>query len=310
MSATVLEVPVEQAVAPLQRTVRPRPPAPPRPEAAPAAAVTATALLVLGSLCAWFALHLLVLGGFEQARSQQMLYAQLRVQLADQTAPLGGPIPIGDPVALLTIPTLGLQQVVVEGTASGDLLAGPGHLRSTVLPGQAGVAVLFGRSATYGAPFRAVPSLRAGDGIEVTTGQGRFVYRVDAVRRAGDPLPAPPATRGGRLTLVTTVGHGLTGALAPAEVVYVDATLRGDAAVGEPGRPASVPDAEAPLGIDTAVLPVLAAAMQGLLLAVVGTVLLRRRLPARVLWIVAAPVLVGLAWVTTDALARLLPNLI
>jgi sortase A len=310
VSAAVLEAPVEPVRAPLQRTVRPRPPAPPRREPAPTAAVVATALLVLGSLCAWFALQLLVLGGFEQARSQQMLYAQLRVQLADQTAPLGGAIPVGDPVALLSVPTLGLQQVVVEGTASGDLLAGPGHLRSTVLPGQAGVSVLFGRAATYGAPFRSLPSLRAGDGIEVTTGQGRFVYRVDDVRRAGDPLPAPPATGGGRLTLVTTVGHGLAGALAPSEVVYVDATLRGAAAVGEPGRPASVPAAEAPLGIDTAVLPVLAFALQGLLLAVVGTVLLRRRVPSRVLWIIAVPVLVGLAWVTTDALVRLLPNLV
>ncbi|HZL03101.1 MAG TPA: class E sortase [Cellulomonas sp.] len=269
-----------------------------------------SAMLVVAALCAWFALQVLVLGGVEHARSQQILYGELREQLAAQTAPTGGAIPIGSPVALLSVPTLGLQQVVVEGTASGDLLAGPGHLRSTVLPGQVGVSVVFGRSATYGAPFRSVTSLRSGDGIQVTTAQGEYVYRVDAVRRGGDPLPARPAQGGGRLTLVTTEGQGLVGALAPGAVVYVDATLQGDGVTGEPGRPAGVPDSEQPLGIDLDALPALAFAAQGLLLAVVGAVLLRRRVPGRVAWIISVPALVALAWVTTGTVVRLLPNLI
>jgi sortase A len=45
---------------------------------------------------------------------------------------------------------------VVEGTASSDLLDGPGHLRSTVLPGQVGTSVVMGRAKTYGAPFGAI----------------------------------------------------------------------------------------------------------------------------------------------------------
>ena len=66
----------------------------------------------------------------------------------------GRPSPVGEPVALLSIPRLGISQVVVEGTASGDTLAGPGHLRDTVLPGQVGTSVVYGRAATYGAPVR------------------------------------------------------------------------------------------------------------------------------------------------------------
>ena len=56
-------------------------------------------------------------------------------------------------MALLSIPRLRISQVVVEGTASGDTLAGPGHLRKTVIPGQVGTSVVMGRAVTYGAPF-------------------------------------------------------------------------------------------------------------------------------------------------------------
>ena len=290
--------------------VRPRKPPPPRPPTPRGAAVAISAMLVVASLCGWLLLQVLVLGGLEESRAQNVLYSQLREQLADQTAPTGGAIEPGSPMAVLAIPTLGLQQVVVEGTASGDLQAGPGHRRDTVLPGQAGVSLLYGRAANYGGPFRSVTTLRAGDGIRVTTGQGEFIYRVDGVRRAGDPMPAALVSGGGRLTLVTIEGNGVLGAVSPTDTVYVDATLQAAAVTGPVGRPAAVPEAEKALAPDTSVLPQLALAMQGLLLAVVGAVALRRRLPGRVAWTIAVPVLVALAWAVVDAAAQLLPNLL
>ncbi|WP_421742196.1 class E sortase [Cellulomonas sp.] len=269
-----------------------------------------SALIVLAALCGWFVLQLVVLGGMQQTRAQYELYGELRQRLVAQTASLGGAIEPGAPVALLSVPTLGLQQVVVEGTASGDLLAGPGHRRDTVLPGQVGVSIVYGRASTYGAPFRAVPSLQPGDGIQLTTAQGEFVYRVDGVRRAGDPLPAPLTSGGGRLTLVTAEGDGPLAALAPSRTVYVDATLQGTAVVGAPGRPAAIPDSERAMAGDPSVLPALALTLQGLLVAAVGAIVLRRHLPGRVLWVIAAPVLVALAWLAGGVAVQLLPNLL
>ncbi|GAA3794489.1 sortase [Cellulomonas soli] len=298
--------PPRRALAPVQ----PRPPRPPRRPEPIGSLVVTTALLVLAALAGWALVQVLVLGSLAEARSQQVLYAQLREQLASQTAPTGGAVEPGAPVAILAIPTLGLQQVVVEGTSSGDLLAGPGHRRDTVLPGQAGVSLVLGRSTTYGGPFRSLPLLRQGDGITVTTGQGEFVYRVDGVRHDGDPLPGALTEGGARLTLVTTEGSGPFGAITGFTTVYVDATLVGEAVTGPSGRPAAVPASEAVLGGDTGALPVLVLALQALLLAAVAAVLLSRRLPARASWVLAAPVLVAAAWWATEVAVRLLPNVL
>lgn len=302
---TVVEV--QDAAQPPARRPKPRRPRPPRRPPAPrqplddrrlALLVT---LVVVAALLGWVGLQLLALGALSQSRAQTDLHNQLREQLAAQTAPLGTVDP-GEPVALLRIPTLGLEQVVVEGTSSADLQSGPGHRRDTVLPGQKGVAVVYGKALTAGAPFRSLAGLIEGDGIEVTTAQGTFTYRVDGVRRAGDPLPAAPT--GGRLTLVTADVQGLQ----PDGVVYVDATLQGDPATGA-GRVSAVPESEKALAIDTAGLPMLALALGALLAAVTGAVLLRGRVPGAVLWTLAAPVVLACLWLVGDQVAPLLPNL-
>src|SRR5207253_10138958 len=133
-------------------------------------------------------------------RSQDVLYHQLRGELAGMVGPTGPIVPVGDPVAVLEIPAIGVRQVVVEGTASGDLLAGPGHRRDSPLPGQEGISVVYGRGTSYGAPFRDITKLHQGDQIVVVMGQGRIVFKVLDVRLAGDPIPAPPAAGEVRLT--------------------------------------------------------------------------------------------------------------
>ncbi|MBU4213818.1 MAG: class E sortase [Actinobacteria bacterium] len=258
-------------------------------------------LVVIAGLVGWTALQLLTLGALTQGRAQNVLHSQLRGQLAAETAPLGTVAP-GEPVALLRIPTLGLEQVVVEGTASSDLQSGPGHRRDTVLPGQKGVSVVYGKALTSGAPFRSITTLTEGDGIEVTTAQGVFTYRVDGVRRAGDPLPA--ATSGGRLTLVTAEVSNLM----PTGVVYVDATLSGTPVTGA-GRVSAIPDSEKPLAIDTSDLPMLVVALGALLAGVLGITMLRGRVPAAVLWTLATPVVLASLWLTAAQLSHLLPNL-
>jgi sortase A len=257
----------------------------------------------------WFVAQTVFLSGVAQERDQELLYTQFREQIAALTAPIGPTTPPGDPVALLSIPRLGVSQVVVEGTASGDTLAGPGHLRRTVLPGQVGTSVVMGRAATYGAPFKDLDRLVVGDEIKVVMAQGEVSFDVVNVRRAGDPYSQPLPAGATRLTLVSAEGAGRFASIAPKSVLYVDA----DAPKGfvpPSGLPQSVPDAELPMERDTGAFPLLALHLALLLAVTIGVVVARQRWSAPLVWVVATPIALALAWATTDVVMRLLPNVI
>lgn len=273
------------------------------------ASVLSSACTMIAIVCLWVAAQMLFLGSISQNRAQDLLYDRFRTELASLTAPLGPVVPPGDPVSLLTIPSLGVEQVVVEGTASGDLLAGPGHLRNTPLPGQAGTSLVYGRATTYGGPFGDIPELRAGDEIEVVTAQGRKTFRVIGVRRAGDPLPQPAAEGAARLTLVTAEGSGRLGALTPDSAVYVDAEAK-KAFPAPSGRPAAVPESEKVMAKDPGALPLLALCLALLLAVTLGVIAARQRWSTVLVWVVAAPLVIALSWASTDVVMRLLPNLI
>jgi sortase A len=274
--------------------------------------VVSTTGTMIGIVCLWVVGQMLFLSSFAENRSQELLYREFRVAIAGDpniVPPIGPTVPVGDPVALLTIPRIGVSQVVVEGTASGDTLAGPGHLRKSVLPGQAGTSVVFGRAATYGAPFRDLGKLRPGDDIDVVMAQGETHFKVVNVRRAGDPYSQPLPAGGARLILATAEGSGPFAALSPGSVLYVDA----DAPKGfipPPGLPASVPDPEQIMHTDHGAFPLLVLHLALLLAATLGVVVARQRWSARLVWIVSAPVAVALAWSTTDVVMRLLPNVV
>jgi sortase A len=234
-------------------------------EVAETLGVVSSACGVIAIICAWVLLQMLVLGGIAEQRSQDLLYRQYRSELAQATAPTsavadyrGKALAPGSPVALLTIPRLGLQQVVVSGTSSSYLLAGPGHLRTTPLPGQAGVSVVMGRGSTYGSPFGGIDTLRKGDQIAVQNGQAQVFYTVEDLRRAGDPIPAAPTgSAAGRLTLVTAQGSGFLSALRPRSAIYVDAVTTKAAPAGQVAS--GVPTSEYVMERDTSVLPMIVA---------------------------------------------------
>jgi len=289
------------------------PPAAPRARE-PLSFATVVSLWVM-VVCAGLALWIVSFGVFFSALqangAQKQLYAQIREELANGVAPLGGQIKPGAPVAVLTIPALRMDKsVVVEGTTSGILRHGPGHLPNSALPGQSGVSVIYGKSVTYGAPFRHLASLSAGDSIGVTTGQGTFSYRVDDVRRAGDPLPPVLADGEGRLTLVGAESLGWQRGWAITSTVYVDATLQGKAAPVPAGRPTSVPAAEWPMGVDTSSLIPLVFCLQLLLITVVLIVWGRLRWGGWQTWMVGVPVLAAVLWGATNTAFALVPNLL
>jgi sortase A len=84
----------------------------------------------------------------------------------------------GDAIAHIWAPKIGLDKIVVQGVEVDDLRRGPGHYKSTPMPGQKGNAAIAGHRTTYGAPFGDIDKLEPGDEIYVSTLQGEFTYRV------------------------------------------------------------------------------------------------------------------------------------
>jgi len=108
--------------------------------------------------------------------------------LLPATANLANP-PSGAPLALIQIPKIGVNQIVVSGTSSDDLALGPGHYIGTALPGQGGNVAIAGHRTTHGAPFNRLAELAPGDPIYLTDLAGqRLTYTV-----ALTPFPVSPS---------------------------------------------------------------------------------------------------------------------
>lgn len=110
----------------------------------------------------------------------------------------------GSVLGRLTIPSIGVDEVVFTGVGRDVLKMGPGYMLGTAMPGQPGNAVISGHRTTYGRPFYDLDLLEEGDLIEVETAIGVHVYEV---RRILIVLPtdgwvAGPMD-GGWLTLTT-----------------------------------------------------------------------------------------------------------
>ncbi len=264
-----------------------------------------------------FVLAITLVSQVQHARAQQVAYAQFREELAQATAPTGQLdfngelLALGAPVATMTSPDLGLErEVVFEGTTGDVLMKGPGHRRTTVLPGQAGVSVIYGRAWTYGAPFAALDDVQLGAVITVVTGQGEHTYEVTGVRRAGSVIPPPPdvASGAGRLTLVTVTGDPIQ----PRDIIYVDATLTSPA-VSAPARvlgAASLLPAEDAMATDPEAWVDVALFLLAIAAVALAAAWIRVRWGARQTWLVAFPVLGVLLILGSQQVARLLPNLL
>jgi sortase A len=92
----------------------------------------------------------------------------------------------GDAMGRLTIPSIGVSFLVVQGTDGTSLEKGPGHYPSTALPGLGRTVAIAGHRTTFLAPFRHLDALRAGERIVLTMPYGRFVYAVQ-YRRVVSP---------------------------------------------------------------------------------------------------------------------------
>jgi sortase A len=180
-------------------------------------------LVGLGVLLFLFTAYQLWGTGLVEAHSQSVLRGELARQLprdaaeaahhlaAASTAPapakvapsIGPPAP-GQPVGVIQIPSIGLDQVIVEGVGTAQLRMGPGHYPGTPLPGQAGNASIAGHRTTYAHPFYNLNEVSPGTKIVITTPQGIFVYSATATLVvAPSDVSVLDAASGAVLTLTT-----------------------------------------------------------------------------------------------------------
>jgi sortase A len=280
----------------------------------PAQVVVSSAILSLAVSLLGFAAWITFVSHLYYDRVQHDAYASFRAELAQAIAPTGPTDPNnakkllapGSPVAILTIPEIGLNAVVLEGTSGAVLEGGPGHLRDTQLPGQTGYSEIMARRAAYGGPFARLSSLSPGQLFSVTTGQGVFRYRVIDVRRAGDTIPRFASGQG---WLVLTTADGP--AFAPSGVVRVDANL-----ISKPQPAPAMVVSSAEIGPDELVMGTTTLAWvplvlwgQLLVLGAIGLTWLAAQWSRWQTWVVAVPVLGFLGLAVADQVIRLLPNL-
>jgi sortase A len=298
----------------------PRPPRRPPPSATPPIKLTSGELLVRSSLTVLavlllaFVLDVSVLSQLQHLVSQQQLSNVLRDELAAGTAPVSEGnfddvlLADGDPVAVLTIPQIGVSEVVVEGTSASELKGGPGHRRDTVLPGQIGTSVVMARAAAFGGPFSKIQELAPDDRFTVRTGQGLQTFAVMGVRYSGDPAPVAPTSSQSRLILVTARGAPFV----PTGVAYVDAQL---VSTPKPAghrqtTSATLPAEDLALATDPSTMWALVFALQLLLIVEVAGVWTFTRIGPQKTWIVFAPISILAALIVGNQVALLLPNLL
>jgi sortase A len=120
--------------------------------------------------------------GFTTRAAQNELRPEFEHLVASQPAD-AAPVRVahvpGRAVAIIKIPKIDVDLVVVEGTDTESLKKGPGHYVDTAYPwqdhGRVGIA---GHRTTYGAPFWSLNELEPGDRIVLATEYGIYTYRV------------------------------------------------------------------------------------------------------------------------------------
>lgn len=115
-----------------------------------------------------------------------------------------GRIDDGEVLLRIIIPKIGVDSLIVEGTAAKALRAGAGHYKETALPCKTGNVGIAGHRTTYGKPFNRLDELNPGDEITLITPEEKCTYRAVA---STTNLPKPRAAAAAWIT------HPLDGAV-------------------------------------------------------------------------------------------------
>lgn len=265
-------------------------------------------------------------GSLEQARNQRALMATERLTISnaavlqkelDKVNLPTQPPAVGQPVGVLAIPALGINQAVVEGVGSSQTVSGPGHVPGTAGLGQPGNAAVVGRNAAYGGVFRRLSQLKPGDRVLTATTEGQSIYvvrHVKAVTMGSGAAPTPGAaptvtletlfrhTADNRLTLVTSASSIPWNS---SRAIEVTAILRGKPYVATPQAARN----SSQLGNtgESDAWAELILSLQALVVIAVGAVILYRRCTVRTAYLLSTAPLVAFTVLAADSISRLLP---
>ena len=123
------------------------------------------------------------------------------------------PIEYGTPVAKIVAPSVGIDDILVEGVQIDDLREGPGIFPGSPAPGGVGNLAIAGHRTTYGSPFGDLDDFEAGDRIEIFDDQGwKHVYIVTAENGEATSIVNPndfwvTFDKGSRSTLTLIACH-------------------------------------------------------------------------------------------------------
>jgi sortase A len=159
-----------------------------------------TAAFVLASYLVW----VLWGTGIYTQQQQDALRGEIERRIRDPRPTPTVVLP-GDAYAIIKIPSIQVNEVVVQGTEVEALKKGPGHYEMTNDPwqghGRVGIA---GHRTTYGQPFWSLNEVRRGDVITLFTEFGTYAYRVTRSKEVlPDQVGVLAPTRNPTLVLTT-----------------------------------------------------------------------------------------------------------
>jgi sortase A len=142
--------------------------------------------IAMGCFVLYFLVYQLVGTDLITNREQSNLEHNLAREWAGPAAPATRgsvlPVPqapaIGKPLGVIQIPKINLKKVIVQGANPEQLALGPGHIPSTVMPGQRGTFAVSGHRTTHGRPFYNLNELSKGDTITIVTRYAIYTYKV------------------------------------------------------------------------------------------------------------------------------------
>jgi sortase A len=238
---------------------------------------------------------------FDQLVGPTWFHTRQQHLAADYTEQRPG-LKTGQAAAVLQIPGIAANLMVVEGASPDELRGGPGHLDGTVLPSQKGNSVIEGHHARWGAPFGELDRLVPRTRIVAMDRKGLPIeYRVTVVKvvKRAQLRKYLASSDDYRITLVTQAG----GAFSTDRLVV-------QAVAGTPSKRTDhdkVPPLDPP---PSSPVPAVLAAMWASIAAVVLAVRLRRDHGTVVVVLVVAPLVVGAVLAALLAVDTTLPPLL